>query len=170
MLFYKIKIAFNKFVEFYFDFFSNYFFAKFLKSILFFKMPRFFFYFRNTFFFYKKTNLTSFLSNLTYTVSIFFSFFFVRFKMRGLGYRVKHITKNIIRFFIGTTNFYYFVCPNSLYIRARRRKLLLVSNEKSLLIIVFLSFFSLKKLVPYKLRGFFFPRQIVLMKPGKKRF
>lgn len=35
------------------------------------------------------------------------------------------------------------------------------------------SFFALgflKKLIPYKLRGFFFPKQFILMKPGKKRF
>lgn len=170
MLFLKFKIIFNKFVNFYFDFFSNFFFVKFLKNVLFFKMPRFFFCEKKKYIFFKKYSLTTFLSNLTRSVSFFFSFFFVRFKMRGLGYRVKHITKNIIRFFIGTTNFYYFVCPTNLYIRARRRKLLLISNEKPLLIVVFLSFFSLKKLVPYKLRGFFFPKQIILMKPGKKRF
>lgn len=171
MVFLKLKIIFNNFVNFYFDFFSNYFFVKFLNNVLFFKMPRFFFFKKpHIFFFLKKSNLTSFLAYLKASVSFFFSFFFVRFKMRGLGYRVKHITKNIVRFFIGTTNFYYFICPNFLYVRARRRKLLLVSNEKAYLFVIFLSFFFLKKLVPYKLRGFFFPRQIVLMKPGKKRF
>jgi ribosomal protein L6P/L9E len=90
--------------------------------------------------------------------------------MRGLGYRVKHITTDVIRFFIGTTNFYYFIAPYSVIVRVRRRKLLLIGFDKSLLIVIFLSFFCLKKIIPYKLRGFFFPRQVVLMKPGKKRF
>jgi len=90
--------------------------------------------------------------------------------MRGLGYRVKHITTHIVRFFIGTTNFYYFIAPSCVFLKARRRRLLLVSNEKAILSVIFLSFFSLKKLIPYKLRGFFYPRQIILIKPGKKRF
>jgi hypothetical protein len=90
--------------------------------------------------------------------------------MHGVGYRVKHLTSNLIRFFFATTNFYYFIAPSSIFVRGRRRRLLLVSNDKSLLVFIFLSFFSLKKIIPYKLRGFFFPRQIVLMKPGKRRF
>ncbi len=44
------------------------------------------------------------------------------------------------------------------------------SNDKKLLSDVFIDIIALKKLIPYKLRGFFLPRQIVLMKPGKKRF
>lgn len=127
MLFFKSRIIFNKFINFFYDFFSNFFFVKLYNYALFFKMPSFFFFRRGNFYFFKKIFLTSFLSHLTTTISFFFSFFFVRFKMRGIGYRVKHITKNIIRFFIGTTNFYYFVSPEDLYIRARRRKLLLVS-------------------------------------------
>lgn len=127
MFFLKTRIIFNKSVQFFYDFFCNFFFVKFLGFILFFRMPRFFFFFRNIFFFFKKNILANFLFQLKFIVSFFFSFFFVRFKMRGIGYRVKHITKNIIRFFIGTTNFYYFVAPSAVFIRARRRKLLLVS-------------------------------------------
>ena len=128
MFLFKSKIIFNNFISFFFDFFSNYFFVKFFNYVLFFKMPRFFFFFKTRFFFFRKFDLTSFLAHLTSVFYFFFSFFFVRFKMRGLGYRVKHITNNIIRFFIGTTNFYYFVSPVDIYIKARRRKLLLVST------------------------------------------
>jgi len=45
-----------------------------------------------------------------------------------------------------------------------------MSFNKSVLKIVSLKIVALKKLIPYRLRGFFFPRQFVLMKPGKKRF
>ena len=99
-----------------------------------------------------------------------FFFFFSKYKLKGLGYRVKHITKNLIRFFIGTTNFYYIHMPFSIFVRAKRRRLFLISYNRAELKEVFLHLGFLKKIIPYKLRGFFFPRQFVLMKPGKKRF
>jgi hypothetical protein len=60
--------------------------------------------------------------------------------------------------------------PFSILVKAKRRRLFLIGFDRSVLKEVFLHLGFLKKLIPYKLRGFFFPKQFVLMKPGKKRF
>lgn len=60
--------------------------------------------------------------------------------------------------------------PFNIFFKAKRRRLLLYSFNYSILKIIFLNLSFLKKLIPYKLRGFFFPKQLILMKPGKKRF
>jgi len=87
-----------------------------------------------------------------------------------LGFRVKRLVKNFYRVFLGTPNYIYFHLPLGCYIRGRRRKFLLVSSNLSLLKDIFAYLFLLKARVPYKLRGVFYPKQILLMKSGKKRF
>ena len=172
-------MLFKRFIlnsDFHFFFFlsKNLFFLRHKFTLYFFLLPSFFFYFfkdfKFSFFFHNKFFFKSFLAHFkTEYIKLFF-FFFSKFKLRGLGYRIKHLTRNFIRFFMGTTNFYYLHSPGSFFVRAKRRRIFLFSSQKSLLKIVSLKIISLKKIIPYKLRGFFFPRQFVLMKPGKKRF
>jgi hypothetical protein len=150
----NIFILLNKF------FFKIYF----MPSFFFFSINNFSFFFNNKFYF------KSFLSHFSSNYKLFFFFYFFRLKLRGLGYRIKPITKTLIRFFIGTTNYYFFHVPLDVFVKAKRRRILIISSNKYLLKTVFLNLIFLKKLIPYKLRGLFFPRQIILMKPGKKRF
>jgi ribosomal protein L6P/L9E len=96
--------------------------------------------------------------------------FFFRLKLHGLGYRIKRLANNLFRFFIGTTNFLFFHVPVNVLVKARRRRILFLSPDFFVLRSVFTSLLLLKKLIPYQLRGIFFPKQIILMKPGKKRF
>lgn len=100
----------------------------------------------------------------------FFFLFFLKIKLKGLGYRVKHLSVNLVRVFMGFTNFFYIHIPFFVFIKARRRRLFLSSFNKNFLMTIFLQLFFLKEHIPYKLRGFFYPKQIILMKPGKKRF
>lgn len=97
-------------------------------------------------------------------------YFFLRLKVRGLGYRIKSLTPIFFRFFIGTTNLYFFHAPSDMYVRVRRRRMLLVSRNVELLHLVFSHLLLLKKIIPYKLRGVFYPKQLILLKPGKKSF
>ena len=120
--------------------------------------------------FFTQYGCNSFIAHLISLYNKLFFIFFLKLKVRGLGYRIKKITSNLFRFFIGTTNYYYLHIPFSFYIKARRRRMIAFSNDKKLLSDIFMGIVALKKLIPYKLRGFFLPRQIVLMKPGKKRF
>lgn len=125
-----------------------------LKSLAFFFSSKFYFkFFVDHFFFLSKP-----------------LFFFLRLKVRGLGYRIKALAHNFFRFFIGTTNLYFFHAPQGVHIRVRRRRMLLVSLCASLVFLVFSHLLLLKKIIPYQLRGVFFPKQLILMKPGKKSF
>jgi hypothetical protein len=124
------KYFLKNIVDLFFDFFNNIFFLRTQTGFFFFKLPCYFFFYNKSFFFYEKKLLTSFVAQISFVLRFFFSFFFVRFKIRGLGYRIKHITNNIIRFFIGTTNFFYFLAPFSIFLRARRRRLVLISMIK----------------------------------------
>ena len=164
----------NEGISFFFNRFFNRFFLSDGVMISSFFLPFFYFFISNVdffkFFFSSKFCFKSFLSHFKTLYVSFFFFFFSKYKLKGLGYRVKHITKNLIRFFIGTTNFYYIHMPFSIFVRAKRRRLFLISYNRAELKEVFLHLGFLKKIIPYKLRGFFFPRQFVLMKPGKKRF
>lgn len=135
-------------------------------------MPSFFFVraqdqglslaFPKSFFF--KSFLWQFFFRLDHT------YFFLRLKVRGLGYRIKSITPVFFRFFIGTTNLYFFHAPSDMYVRVRRRRMLLVSKNVHLIHLVFSHLLLLKKIIPYKLRGVFYPKQLILLKPGKKSF
>jgi len=71
---------------------------------------------------------------------------------------------------MGFTNYHFLHIPYNLFVKARRRRLFLLSIDNNLVLTVFLHLITLKIKIPYKLRGFFFPRQLILMKPGKKRF
>lgn len=121
-------------------------------------------------FFDKKKIFNSFLSHFKKIYSEFFSIYFSKFKLRGLGYRLKFISKRLFRIFIGTTNYFYLHIPFTIFFKIKRRRMLLFSFSLSDLKIFSINIESLKKIIPYRLRGFFFPKQIILMKPGKKRF
>jgi len=54
--------------------------------------------------------------------------------------------------------------------KIKKRKLLFLSYRLSIVKTVVLSLILLKKLIVYRLRGSLPPKQILLMKPGKKRF
>ncbi len=145
------------------------FFIKYFRGIFVLQLPSLFFFNRVYFYFFfkNKKSIKIFLNNLFFLNHLFF---FLKLKVRGLGYRVKRITDNFFRFFLGTTNLFFFHVPRNILIRVRRRRMLLVSCDLSLLNLVFSHLLLLKKIIPYKLRGVFFPKQIILMKPGKKSF
>lgn len=145
------------------------FFIKCPRGVYVLQLPSFFFFNRisYSFCFSSKSSFKSFLNHLFFFHHLFF---FLRLKVRGLGYRIKRITDNFFRFFLGTTNLFFFHAPKTILIRVRRRRMLLVSFDSALLNLVFSHLLLLKKIIPYKLRGVFFPKQIILMKPGKKSF
>lgn len=101
--------------------------------------------------------------------SLWFSrIFFLKFRMRGLGYRFRRITSSLFRFYFTKTNYIYFHCPSSIYLFSRKRKIILLSSNKHLLHLVFSHILRLHKSGPYNKRGFTFPRRVFRKKPGKK--
>lgn len=122
------------------------------------------------FLFDRRYFFSSFLSHFLTGYRRLFFVFFLRLKVRGLGYRIRPLSRYLLRFFLGTTNYLFFHIPKQILVRARRRRLLLVSNNYEHLRLFYVNLLLLKKLIPYQLRGVFFPRQLILMKPGKKTF
>lgn len=165
-------------LSFNFDFFfiesKSLFFFKTTKGVFILKLSDFFFFKKDpvnfSFLFKNKKNFIDFLSSFYFYYERNFSLFFFKFKIRGLGYRIRFLKSRVFRFFLGTTNYIYFHTPLEVIVKSRRRRMFLISNDLMRLRTIFVNFLFLKKLIPYKLRGVFFPRQIIFLKPGKKKF
>lgn len=138
------------------------------------RLPSFYFYLmsinRQSFslMFLSRFNFISFLRHLQYLTNRLCIIYFLRLRLKGLGYRVKRICKSLYRFYFTTTNYIYFHIPDQILVKSRKRRFILLSNNYQLLRVVFVNILLLKKLSPYNRRGIFYPRQIVLLKPGKK--
>jgi len=141
-----------------------------LLGVLIIKLPSFYFF---------KLGLTSFLfSNRFFFISVFkhivylykrlFFFNYVKLKIKGLGYRIRKLSKSLYCFFFGHTNLFYLHVPSTIIVKARKRRLLMLSNDISVLKKVLAHLLLLKKLSVYRIRGLIYPRQIIVLKIGKK--
>ena len=148
----------------------------FLKSpfgVVYLRLPSIYFYesdFKSyfSFSFLSKFNFISVLSHLKVLINRLSIIYFLRLKIKGLGYRVKRICKFLYRFYFTATCYIYFHVPKDVLVKARKRRLILLSNNLQLLRSVFVHILLLKRLSPYNKRGIFYPRQIIFLKKGKK--
>jgi hypothetical protein len=90
-------------------------------GIIYIYMPKIYFYkkgknnelflcFLNKFFFY------SFFKQFFFIYKIFYKFFYFRLKLKGLGYRIKRMTKKIYRFFLAYNHYFYFFVPLNIFV------------------------------------------------------
>jgi len=100
----------------------------------------FFFLFTNYYFF------TSILSQLRNFYTSIIKFFFFKLRLRGLGYRIKRLSKKLFRFFFGIHHFFYFHVSTDLIVKKKKRYLLVFSNKLFKLNNVFNHLILLKKL------------------------
>jgi hypothetical protein len=122
------------------------------------------FLFLNRFFF------MSFIKHFFYTYNRLFLIYFIRLKIKGLGYRIRKVSNNLYYFFFNYTNMFYFNIPNNIMVKWYKKRLILLSNDFFMLKLIFSHILLLKKLGPYRLRGLRYPRQIILLKKSKKSF
>jgi len=123
-----------------------------------------------SFIFLSNYYMKSFVRHLESSCSRFFYLYYFRLRLKGLGFRVKRIYKFLYRFYFTVVNFFYFHIPFNVVFKYKARRLFFLSNSFFTLRTLIVHLLLLKRLVVYKLRGIFFPRIIILMKPGKKRF
>jgi hypothetical protein len=123
-----------------------------------------------SFLFIDKKPFKIFIKNLLYFYNLFYSLYFYRLKMKGLGFRIVKIALNFYRFFFNQTNYFYFYIPKNIIMLYKKRNLLFVGLNWDILKIVIIHVLLLKKLTIYRTRGLIYPRQIRILKPGKKRF
>ncbi len=125
-----------------------------------------------SFLFTQKRSFFIFLKNFFQYYLDLNKVFFFRLRLRGLGYKVRRFSKSLLRFFMGVSNYYYFFLPNVIYLRKKKRHLILLSFDKVKLNIVFWNLFFLKKLNVYVrlkgLNGFVKPNFIRFIKKKYK--
>jgi len=98
------------------------------------------------------------------------SFYYLRLKLKGLGYRIIHITKFLIKIFFNRSNYFYVHLPNTILFRYKIRRLFFLSTRLADLRLLMINLLLLKKYIVYRLSGLFYPSQILLLKPGKNKF
>src|ERR1044072_1259045 len=98
------------------------------------------------------------------------SFYYLRLKLKGLGYRIIHVSKYLIKIFFNRSNFFYVYIPKTILFRYKIRRLFFLSTKITDLRLLMINLLLLKKYIVYRLSGLFYPRQIILLKPGKNKF
>ena len=98
------------------------------------------------------------------------SFYYLRLQLKGLGYRIIHITNHLIKIFFNRSNFFYIYISSSILLKNRTRRLFFISTSNEVLSVTIISILYLKEFVIYRQHGLYYPRQILLIKPGKNKF
>jgi hypothetical protein len=122
-----------------------------------------------SFIFTSRSIFSGFLKKLLNCFNSLSYIFFFKLRLKGLGYRVRRVAKNLYKFFFIYTNFYYLHLPLSVFLKIKRRRLIFYGFDLNILKLVLTNLLLLNKLFIYTVRGLLFPNQIILLKPGKKR-
>jgi|ERR1700679_468406 len=138
------------------------------------KIPSAFFYkskknIFNIFFLYKYDYI-SFMRHFFNFYNRIFSLYYFRLKLKGLGYRLIKLSKFLIKIFLNRSNFFYLHLPISVVFKYRTRRLFFISINYVHLRLFIINILLIKKYLSYRMSGIFYPRQIILMKPGKNKF
>src|SRR5688500_11202754 len=99
-----------------------------------------------------------------------FIYYYFNLKLKGLGYRIKKLSKNLIRIYFNRSNYYYVHIPNTILLKYRTRKSFFISINNASLKLLIYNMLILKKYIIYRFNGLIYSRQIFLMKPGKNKF
>jgi hypothetical protein len=153
---------------------KNYIILKKKSRFFFLKIPYIYFYKLKekiySFFFYNYFCYISFFKHILQLYNKLVSFYYLRLKLKGLGYRIVHISKYLIKIFFNRSNFFYLHLPKTILFKYKIRRLFFLSIKLVDLRILVINLLLLKKYIIYRLSGLFYPRQIILLKPGKNKF
>jgi len=121
------------------------------------------------FLFISKFLYKCFVKHLFYYYNYVYYVYFIKLKIRGLGYRIRQLWDNLYYFFFNYTNFFYLYVPNNMLIKSYRKRFLLISSNWFLIKMVVSHILLLKKLGIYSLRGIRLVKQIILLKKSGKK-
>lgn len=120
------------------------------------------------FLFLKKNIYNNFINNFFFFYNKFFKFFFVKLRLRGLGYRIKKISRKLYRFFFAFNHYFYFHISKEIFFKHRRRNLIIFSNNLNKLNDIFSHLLLLKKLDFYERNNtFIISKKILFFKKRK---
>jgi ribosomal protein L6P/L9E len=100
------------------------------------------------------------------------NFFFIQYRVYGLGFRIKYSSLNNSRslcFEIGYGHGIYYILPLEVKCLKRKRRFLIFSNDLQILNYTKMHIDNLKLLNPYKIRGLKDLKYEIKMKKGKKQ-
>jgi len=97
-------------------------------------------------------------------------FYFCKLRLKGLGFRIRQFSPYLFRFFFTRVNFFYLHVPFGVSLKYKGRILYFISVSYMILREMIVNILLLNRFTVYRIRGFIFPQQVILMKPGKKRF
>jgi hypothetical protein len=138
------------------------------------KMPRIFFlnFFSSDAFsliFLNNYHFQSFLKLFNTYYNRLFAFFFFRLVLKGRGYRIKRLCKNLYRFYFIMVNYIYLHVPNAVLVKIKRKYLFFISYDFCILRNLITYILLIKAVTAYRKRGFHYKRMLFLRKKGKKR-
>jgi len=88
-------------------------------------------------------------TNLIKNINVFYNkimyIYSIRLKLRGLGFKIRRVSKNLYYFFFNYINMFYFYIPENILIKWYKKRLLLLSNDFMLLKLIFSQILLLKK-------------------------
>jgi len=112
----------------------------------------------------------SFLKLISTFYNKLFSFYYFKLKLKGLGYRVRQLSKYLIKIYFNRTNYYYMHISKTIIFKYRTRRLFFFGNSYIHLYLSLLNFIYLKEHSIYRISGIMYPNKILLLKPGKNKF
>ena len=116
----KIYIL-NKHFDFLFNLKKSLIIIKGYYGLLTLKLPSYYFYLCNhnihSFLFLNRFFFISFVKHFFYKYNRLFLIYFIRLKIKGLGYRIRKVSNNLYYFFFNYTNMFYFNIPNNILIK-----------------------------------------------------
>jgi len=168
--YYKFYKNFNYFI----DFNSKLMYILYLSRKYIFKIPSYYFIKNNNgilnILFINHYYFLTFIKFIFKFYNKYFYYYYFNLKLKGLGYRVKKLSKNLVRVYFNRSNYYYIHIPNTILFKYRTRKLFFISiNNESLKLLIY-NILILKDSIIYRFSGLVYPRQIFLMKPSKNKF
>src|SRR5579884_3615094 len=138
------------------------------------KMPKIFFYkfiFEKHFslIFINNYHFLSFIKLFNVFYNRLFTYYFFKLKLRGRGYRMKKLSKKLYRFYFIRVNYIYLHVPNSVLVKLKKRRIFFISYNFCVLRVLITNLLLIKAITAYNRKGLLYPREMIYMKPGKKR-
>lgn len=96
-------------------------------------------------------------------------FYFIKLRIRGLGYRWRTISDNFHYIFFNYTNYYYFYNPNNIIVKIYKKRMILISYFWHYLRLIMSHILLLQKIGPYTLHGIRWAKQIIFLKKSGKK-
>jgi hypothetical protein len=138
------------------------------------KMPKIYFYkliYKNhfSFIFINNYHYQSFIKLFNVFYNRLYAYYYFRLKLKGRGYRMKRLCQNLYRFYFIKVNYIYLHVPCTVLVKLKKRRIFLISYNFGVLQTLMTDLLLIKAVTAYNRKGLLYPREMIFMKPGKKR-